>query len=515
MLCQIVGTCADEAWSRTTFGSASDEISGFNEGLTAAQRDVLLGLWDANGNGFLDAAELQNNMTFGSTAGNPNGLINYTRSLQVQAGLSSKSSESLHYYVQDSWQWNKWSVNAGLRAEDTTFIADNGDDVGTWDTEVAPRLSIAYDLTGDGRSSLGLFYGEYYDAFRDTAIDFAGSLTGRVVDEQVFVDVLGEWVTVRTRGGPAVQDAFFAPRIETPVTEEIQLQYKQDLGSNMMFEINLIDRETSGIGEDFGLLYYDPAEYTRLGGDLSAPNSFFLGPEFFGFAGLEGIPTDLNFLIGSLPGQAFRDWQGLELIFRKRYSDNWQLLASYNYADAEGNTNSDGNFDFAGDVIFLDPRAPNRTGVQPGLVEHLFKVHGSYNWDNGFQVGGSYRWNSGVTLNRNESQSFSRSLPDRVAVDFPFGGWPGGGSEDRWVASDALGFIDGNDYGVLDVRGSYLWNVNDRIEVDFFLDVFNVLDDQQVILVQDLVGGGDGFNFLEGTDFVEPRRYFLGARLRF
>ena len=144
----------------------------------------------------------------------------------------------------------------------------------------------------------------------------------------------------------------------------------------------------------------------------------------------------------------------------------------------------------------------NRCSTRPG-------------WNNGFQMGGSYRWNSGVILNRNEGKAFSRSLPDRVTTDFAYGGWPGGGFDDSWVAEDALGFIDGNAYGVLDIRGSYVWGINDRTDVDFFVDIFNVLDQQDVIVVQDLLGGGDGFAYLEGINFVEPRRYFLGARLRF
>lgn len=329
----------------------------------------------------------------------------------------------------------------------------------------------------------------------------------------------------RFRGGTAVQDAFFAPSIRTPVTEELQIQYKRDLGSNMMFEINLIDRQTSDIGEDYGSFYYNEAQYRALLEDAinecncgrGDPDNlfYFLGPEFFGFSSLQDIPTNLNFLIGTLPNGNFRDWKGLELIFRKRYSDNWQMLASYNFADADGNSNSDANFDGAGDVIFLDPRAPSRTGTQPGLVEHLFKAHGSYNFDNGFQVGGSYRWNSGVILNRNEGQAFSRSLPDRVVTDFENNGWPGGTFEDSWIADDALGFIDGNTYGVLDIRGSYLWSINDRTDVDFFIDVFNLFDEQDVVIVQDLLGGGGGFGYLEGKEFVQPRRYFVGARLRF
>ncbi|MDA8019696.1 MAG: hypothetical protein MPN21_19830 [Thermoanaerobaculia bacterium] len=184
----------------------------------------------------------------------------------------------------------------------------------------------------------------------------------------------------------------------------------------------MIDRETTEIGEDYGSFYYNEEQYRELLADAIASAAengrtagdinnrfFFLGPQFFGFNSLSDIPTNLNFLIGTLPN-AYRDWQGAELIFRKRYSNNWQMLASYNYADAEGNSNSDANFDGAGDVILLDPRAPNRTGTLPGLVEHLFKVHGTYNWNNGFQVGGSYCWNSGITLNRNQGPGL-RSLP--------------------------------------------------------------------------------------------------------
>jgi hypothetical protein len=513
-LCDVIGCGGGSQYSTADFGLSTDEMNGLRENLSATQMATLLGLWDDNNNGVLDDTEIINNMTFGSTAGNPHGQINYTRDEQVQAGTSIKGSESKQYFIQDSWQWNKWSVNAGVRAEDTTFITDIGEDIGTWDTEIAPRVSVAYDVKGDGRSSVGVFYGEYYDAFRDNAIDFAGSKQGNVFEEQVYVDALGEWVNFRDRGGLRTIDGTFAPRIETPVTEELQIQYKQDLGNNMMFEINLIDRETTGIAEDYGSIYFDASQYT---GDFNASDALFLGPQFFGFNSFGDIPTNFNFLIGSLPGEAFRDYQGVELVFRKRYADNWQMIASYNYADAEGNSNSDGNFDGAGDVFPLDPRAPNRTGPQPGLVEHLFKVHGSYDWDNGFQVGGSYRWNSGLSLNRNSGQAFDRSLPDFTDTPFAARGFDGLGGlfGSTWIAEDAIGFFPGSSYGVLDVRASYLWAINDRVEADFFVDVFNILDDQQLIRVQTLETGGEGFAFGEGIDFVQPRRIFLGARARF
>jgi hypothetical protein len=513
---EILGFTGDpNGWSTQDFGLSSDETVGFREKLTAQQTQTLVGLWDDNGNGFLDDAEIFANMTFNSTAGNPNGQINYTRDLQTQSGANEKGSTSDQAYIQDSWQHGKWSVNAGLRWESWDYLASTGESIGTFDDTFAPRLSVSYDVKGDGRSSLGFFYGEYYDAFRDNAADFAGTLTGAVTDEQVYVDALGDWVTFRTRGGAETQDAFFAPAIETPVTEEIQLQYKQDLGRNMMFEINLIDRETSDIAEDYARIYYDIEQYAGAG-DPNAADTLFLGPGYFGFPDLATIDqVRLNYMIGTLAG-GNRDWQGVELVFRKRYSNNWQMLSSYNYADGEGNTNSDSNFDGAGDVFPLDPRAPNRTGILPGLVEHLFKVAGSYNWDNGFKIGGSYRWNSGVQLNRNGRSAFSRNIPDLTDNPFPANGFDGQGGlfGSTWIADDAIGFIDGSEYGTMDLRLSYIWSLTDNVEADFFLDIFNLFDDQATVLVETLETGGTQ-DFLEGTTFVDPRRYYLGARLRF
>ncbi|MEM9554706.1 MAG: TonB-dependent receptor [Acidobacteriota bacterium] len=503
---EIDGTIGD-GFSTVTFVSDNvDNTGGFNDTLAGdSRRGIVLAAWDDNGNGIIDQAEFANNMVFNNTTGNPNGQINYTRDLQTASGARTMSSDFWQAYVQDAWQWNRWSVNAGLRFEQWEHFASTGDSIIQFDTEIAPRVSISYDLRGDGRSSLGVFYGRYFDAVRNNMTDFAGSLTGRIIEEQVWVDPINDYLTFRTRGGPAVQDGFFMESIETPYTDEIQIQYKQDLGRNMAFEINLIDRETSDIMEDFSPSLYFGDGYP---GPLNDPNSFYLGPDYLGFDG--PLPA-ANFYIGTLPSEAFRDWQGVELVFRKRYSDNWQLLGSYNYADADGNSNSDSNADFAGDFLFADPRAPNREGVQPGLVEHLFKVAGSYNWDNGFNVGATYRWNSGAILNRSGARTFGRHLPDRVDVPFEFAGI----TDRRWIQDDAIGFIDGSEYGVLDLRVAYLWSINDRFEADFFLDIFNAIDDQQTIRVQDLVSGADGFDYLEGTTFVNPRRYFLGARLRF
>ncbi len=507
---QIDGTDGGGGFSTTSFVSDNqDNVNGLNNFLaTHPRRGEILAAHDLDGNGILSGDELAQ-MQFFSTAGNPHGQINYTRDLETASGQRTMTSEVNAAYVQDLWQWNRWSINLGVRAERFEHFASTGARVHDFGWEYAPRLSVAYDLRGDGRQRLSLYYGRYYDAIRNNMTAFAGSLNGQQVEEQLWFESIGEYVTYRERGGPTTQNGFFAPNIRTPYTDELQLGYKQDLGNNMSFEANVIRRETSDIMEDFSpTLYTDAADYIAHGGDLSDPNSLFLGEDYFGF-GAAGQPQ-ANFFISTLPPEAFREWTGVELVLRKRYSDNWQALASYNYADAEGNTNSDGLADFGGDVLWLDPRAPNVEGTQPGLVEHLFKVAASYDWDNGFQVGGAYRYNSGVVANVSGQVAFDRHIPQRVSSSFEFAG-----INDRWIDASSVGQYENPSYGILDLRAAYLWDINGRMTADFFLDIFNVLDEQEAAREQTLVGGGSGFQFGQGVVFNDPRRYFLGARLRF
>jgi hypothetical protein len=468
----------------------------------SADRGAFYAAYDRDGNGAITPAELGAAMTFGST--NPEGGVFYDRDFQAATGPQETYSNGLSFFVQDEVTFNRFTFNLGVRAERWEHFATTGENIYTFPWEFAPRLSAVYDILGNGRHKASAYWGRYYDPVRNNMTNFAGTLTGSIIEEQVWVNALNKFVTYRTRGGPAVQDAFFAPTTQTPYTDDLQFGYAVDLGNNMSFDALYFNRRTRDILEDYDLhLYADPEGYP---GPIDHPESLFLGYDYFGYTSNPGS----NFVIATLEGGK-RDFHGLEFVFRKRFSNRWQLLSSYNWNHAEGNTNSDSNADFQGDVDFLDPRAPNQFGTQPGLIRHLVKGAASYQFDWGLQLGGTFNWNSGTVASRTFLAS-ARNLPIRVPTGegFEFAGYT-----TRWLAPDAVGSLTNPSWGQLDLRAQYNWRLTDAAVAEVFVDLFNVLNNQDAVRNQDLVAGQGSTEFGDPILWVNPRRAFLGARVRF
>ena len=494
-----VSVVAFDVNNTSDFGGLIDTIDGL------PNRSAFYDAFDANGDGAITPAELGSRLTFSSTGGNPNpGMINYDRTFMSERGSQLTKSDGLSFFVQDQFDLNRLTLNVGLRAERWEHFASTGENIFTFDWEFAPRLSAAYDVMGDGRQKAFAFWGRYYDPIRNNMTNFAGTLSGFVREEQVFM--LDQWVTFRTRGGLVQQDAFFAPTTQTPYVDDFSTGYAVDLGRNMSVEGTYTYRRTRDILEDYDLaLFAERANgTTRYPGPIDDPNSLWLGLDYFGYAENPGS----NFVIATL-NEGRRNYQGIDLVFRKRYSNNWQFLSSYTYNWAKGNSNSDSNADFQGDVLYLDPLAPNTYRDLPGTIPHLFKAAGSYLWPIGIEVGAAYRWNSGTISSRTFSSS-GRNLPVRVDVPFEFAGI----TTERWLAENSVGSLQNPSWGTLDLRVQYKRNFG-ALGGEVFVDVFNVFDNQDAIRNQDLVAGAGGTAFGEPIRFLDPRRFFLGARVSF
>jgi len=471
-----------------------DDTDRIIDGMAAHDNAAdFLALMDTDNSGVISVDELLVGLVFDSTAGNPDSQVNAVRTRQSVQGAQNFEQLGSAFYIQDTWSIDEhWTLDIGFRAEKWDHIAsDSKTKVFTFDYDIAPRLSLIYDINGDGASKVWGFYGRYYDPIRTNMTEFAGKMTGTVRSEEVFID--GHWVNYRTRG---LGDGYFAPTTKTPYTDEILVGYERALTENQSISAIYTNRKTRDIFED-----YDLGLYTEGCGEFCLPLSYF------GFS--DDDVLDSNYYMATLKG-AKRDYDGVEVTWRKRRSadSRWFGLASYSYNDATGNSNSDSNADFQGDWVALDPRAPNQYTTQPGNIDHLLKFAGSYRWDNGLEVGATYSWNSGTAYSKTWL-IYRRHLP---VMDEAY---EHRGAVDTWVQEGAIGGNTTPSFGTLNARAKYTVDFGENYSAEFFLDIFNVFDDQSAMREQDLFDGGDGWDYGEASAWVLPRRLYLGARMSF
>jgi hypothetical protein len=96
-------------------------------------------------------------------------------------------SKRYNFFVQDTWRIHpRFTLNAGARYE----LEENHPVVGTDPNNIAPRLGIAWDLTGDNKMVLRAGYGLFYSMNNLQIPNVADTLSGRYI-EQVFVPLTG------------------------------------------------------------------------------------------------------------------------------------------------------------------------------------------------------------------------------------------------------------------------------------------------------------------------------------
>jgi hypothetical protein len=498
------------AYSGTTFGQyigagwsarsiTSTDVAGFVLPALNASASAKA-LLDTNGNGAISSAEL-NALVFNSTAGNPYGNVNVYRAVRAADAPYTVSSKGETLYFQDTWTIDQLTINAGVRGEQWKHYASDGSQIAKFDWAIAPRLSTTYDVFGNGRTKVFAYAGRYYDPIRNDMSDFAGALTGPVNNEQIRVG--NEWITFRTRG-PG--DAQFSPATKTPYTDEYMIGASTTIGSSIGVSATWSRRISKDIMEDYDLtLYSDPTctQATCGAGGAAYPGSpFYLPYSYFGFS---SAPTT-NYVIGTLAGGK-REYTGYEFVVTKYKTTNWFGQVSYTHNKAYGNSNSDGNADFQGDWVALDPRAPNIWGRQAGNIKHQVKAYGSYDFPFGLQASSVFNWNSGSYYTPADVVQ-SRFLP-------PMGGATTvGGVTDTFVLPGFVGSGKNPSYYTLDARLKYVQKLPVG-EAEFFLDVFNILDKQSPTGVVANRAGSGQYKFQEANAWNTSRRAYVGVRYSF
>ena len=297
---------------------------------------------------------------------------------------------------------------------------------------------------------------------------FAGTLTGQVIEEQLFIN--NQWVTYRTRGGAVQQDAFFAPTTQTPYTDDTT--HPVPGGPRPQHELRDDLHEPPDARHPRGLRPVALRVGHRRHAALSRATSTH--PDRCGSASTTSATTQnpgSNFVIATLEGGK-RDYDGLDLVFRKRYSNNWQALLSYTYNRARRQHQLGLERRLPGRVLWLDPRAPNAYGRQPGSITHVFKVAGRTTPPSAC----SARRQLPVELGRR-----SPAAPTLTSAATCRSG-PGGGGlrvhrHHRYLDPAGRGRYAAPipSWGQLDLRAKYKKTFG-GLGTEFFVDIFNVVE---------------------------------------
>jgi outer membrane receptor protein involved in Fe transport len=341
-------------------------------------------------------------ITTAEAFGNPFIIRNTTRVRDFElVGKTYTNAES--FYVQDDWKFlPNWQFNIGARWDYEQAYNNDGSSYikfNNWWDNLAPRLGITWDFTGKGRGKLFANYATFIEVPipLDVNVRAAG---GNVQTDKNF--------NVNTLNGPA--GSLIVNGVSTGAT---------NLGS----DATPIDRglKPQSIGEGSAGFEYEIVKDLAIGArgiyrhmrNVIEDGSFDDGDTYFIFNpgrnepgtteraacdGVTGTPRCF--------GRAQRFYRAVEVTATKRFTNNYQFIASYVFSSLTGNyeglfRNDNGQSDPNITSLFdLQSLLDNTYGRLPNDRPHQFKFNGSYRTPWKMLISGNFYMQSGTPFNQ-------------------------------------------------------------------------------------------------------------------
>ena len=364
----------------------------------------------------------------GATALNPTGNCNnvnyvpgapcnlgagFLRQFREQGDVSSKNEG---IYIQDKWQpFRRLTLNLGVRVERENVPSFSPGLPGiTFDFQdkIAPRLGVAFDLTGDGKTKISAFYGWFYDRFKyelprgsfggqyfhdyfyeilpgDTLSTFTianilGSGTGIIggaCPTNTTVPIYGrircdfDFRVPSNAGLGVANGGSIDPNIKAFRQSEMSFTFERDLGRKFVLSVGYRRKNVDHTVEDAGFLTAGNSEAYIIGN----PG--------------EGLYREIADSLGLLSLKPQRTFNTLEIRLDRQYANNFYFNFNYTYSRLYGNysglasSDEDGRLSPNVNRFFDLPHAgytvtggPDN-GLLPTDRPHVFKFYGAYNLD--------------------------------------------------------------------------------------------------------------------------------------
>jgi hypothetical protein len=422
----------------------------------------------------------------------------------------------------------------------------------TW----SPRVGLSYQVTADGKTVARASYGRYYmPVSAETLRRFGPDVPAATLNVQVFES--GSWAQVDTNGDGFIdanetlaaaklvyghtplseESRSFdqswtlntAPNLKDQHTDQFTVNIERELVKNFSVGATYIYKHTSDIfanvpinrttGQQWD---YERIPFTTSAGQHLNLYSVVLrdynGDGQINSDDIAWIGDNSTSLVENLPAfdgvTPTRSFHGAQLVFRKRYSDRWQALASVVYSSSSGFSRRSFRQDINVEApMFWDDNfmgnlnytVNNMEGPLPFTPKWEFKVSGSYMIPKiDVDLGARLRFMTG------RPAWMLDNYPQHTENGDPPGGIINPGGLNQVVAVDP----NNPDYlpslALLDLHAEKDFKLGGDKAVRVIFDGFNVFNTNTATGIST---NSDGYGRV--TSIPEGRRFRLGLRFQF
>ncbi len=475
------------------------------------------------------------------------------------------------FFAQDDWKVNsKLTVNLGLRYEYFTnptemygrqanfdltsgrllVASDNKDSLTETDrNNFGPRIGFAYDLNGNGKSTIrggyGLFYfldrggidnqlaqNPPYSGFSQfnytdgVRITLSGRCANNTLDSRNCTGALplGSVSDVNLTNPQNVTVLAIKPDNKTSNIHQFNIQYQRQLTDDTAFSVAYVGTR----GRNLSLYYNLNGNVRETGTSAPCPNGRTTAPCYTN-GGRVNVRDD----------NGKSQYDSLQLQLNRRFSNSWQYRLAYTYSKTKDN--GEGAFDSVADLNlnFLEPFATSRLDFPhvfsfETVYEIPFGRGRKYGADSskavdlilgGWQINGIFRAQSGQTFDVRR---------DGVRVDLvgdPYAGNFDAFSSNQYLNRAAFQNAQAGRFGNLErnsLRGPSGTQMNfgllkdfgitERVKLQFRGEVFNLFNTAFLTPPNtDLNNTStfNGFGTIRSTYAFTNRQIQFGARLQF
>jgi hypothetical protein len=407
-------------------------------------------------------------------------------------------------FVQDSWQITpRININAGLRFSQNWGQAEGKGTV--WNSHrIAPRIGFTFDIFGDRTTVFKAHYGQFTEGMFAA---YHERLSPNWSDYISYYWDLNaqEWVEFER----VKQDWKLQDNIKHPYMNQYTFSIERELFRDASVSVSYIHRYWNDIIGVYDLLAaYEPLDYY-----VSPLSKDFTIYELTSGNAHQFLIENLNTGPGVLPTdkKAYRKYEGVELLFNKRFSNKWQMMLSYVYSKTTGTIDNGWGDDIgwggrnsqeAGDPNFWI----NAEGHATYDPTHMLKVQGTYilPFDISFNV--YFRAITGTAW----AQRYRTRTLSQGRVTF---------------YTEPRGDRHYDMQKILDLRLEKVFTLQERYRLGVMVDVFNVFNANTITNWGTRIGYdwllSDNPNYYQSTQghnllgIVNPRQFRLGIRLMF